>query len=79
MCVVVENGQQNPDIPDKTLPFKLAWKSLTKIKTCQFKDMWNKKSAESDVAPAGVKSYKFLFVLKKKSILQYSRNWWVSL
>ena len=28
--------------------------------------MWtNKKSAESDVAPAGIKSYKFLFVLKK--------------
>ena len=25
----------------------------------------NKKSAESDVAPAGIKSYKFLFVLKK--------------
>ena len=26
---------------------------------------FNKKSAESDVAPAGIKSYKFLFVLKK--------------
>ena len=25
----------------------------------------HKKSAESDVAPAGIKSYKFLFVLKK--------------
>ena len=25
----------------------------------------NKKSAESDVAPTGIKSYKFLFVLKK--------------
>ena len=25
----------------------------------------NKKSAESDVAPAGIKSYKFLFELKK--------------
>ena len=25
----------------------------------------NKKSAESDVAPVGIKSYKFLFVLKK--------------
>ena len=25
----------------------------------------NKKSTESDVAPAGIKSYKFLFVLKK--------------
>ena len=25
----------------------------------------NKKSMESDVAPAGIKSYKFLFVLKK--------------
>ena len=25
----------------------------------------NKKSAESDVAPAGIKSYKFLFALKK--------------
>ena len=25
----------------------------------------NKKSAESNVAPAGIKSYKFLFVLKK--------------
>ena len=30
----------------------------------------NKKSAESGVAPAGIKSYKFLFELKKKSILQ---------
>ena len=27
--------------------------------------LYNKKSAESDVAPAGIKSYKFLFVLKK--------------
>ena len=27
----------------------------------------NKKSAESDVAPAGIKSYKFLFILKKKN------------
>ena len=27
--------------------------------------MINKKSAESDVAPGGIKSYKFLFVLKK--------------
>ena len=26
----------------------------------------NKKSTESDVAPAGIKSYKFLFILKKK-------------
>ena len=25
----------------------------------------DKKSVESDVAPAGIKSYKFLFVLKK--------------
>ena len=30
--------------------------------------MLNKKSAESDVAPAGIKSYKFLFVLKKITI-----------
>ena len=29
------------------------------------KTVENKKSAESDVAPAGIKSYKFLFVLKK--------------
>ena len=28
-------------------------------------DIHNKKSAESDVAPTGMKSYKFLFVLKK--------------
>ena len=29
------------------------------------KQLHNKKSADSDVAPAGIKSYKFLFVLKK--------------
>ena len=33
----------------------------------------SQESAESEFAPAGIKSYKFLFVLKK-SILQYSRN-----
>ena len=33
------------------------------ILDCEFTK--NKKSAESDVAPAGIKSYKFLFVLKK--------------
>ena len=35
---------------------------------CQKTAGWqtvNKKSAESDVGPAGIKSYKFLFVLKK--------------
>ena len=31
----------------------------------RFLQLENKKSAESDVAPAGIKSYKFLFVLKK--------------
>ena len=29
------------------------------------KTVENKKSVEIDVAPAGIKSYKFLFVLKK--------------
>ena len=29
------------------------------------REIRNKKSAESDVTPAGIKSYKFLFVLKK--------------
>ena len=29
------------------------------------KEFYNKKSAESDVALAGIKTYKFLFVLKK--------------
>ena len=38
----------------------------------------DKKSAESGVAPAGIKSHKFLFELKI-SILLYSRDWCVSL
>ena len=35
-----------------------------KCNFCMGTPMHNKKSAESDVAPAGIKSYKFLFVLK---------------
>ena len=32
---------------------------------CEFTlEIGNKKSVESDIAPAGIKSYKFLFVLK---------------
>ena len=33
----------------------------------------NKKSAESDVAPAGIKSYKFLFVLKKIYFAEFKK------
>ena len=38
----------------------------------------NKKSIERGVAPAGIKSHKFLFELKT-TMLQYSNDWWVSL
>ena len=55
------------------LVFDIKWPSFkldleiinTNIFSNIYDDYFNKKSAESDVAPAGIKSYNFLFVLKK--------------
>ena len=41
------------------------YNSLTFASNCNYLSFKNKKSAESGVAPAGIKSHKFLFVLKK--------------
>ena len=43
----------------------MCLQKLMNIHLCVFKILENKKSAESGVAPAEIKSYKFLFVLKK--------------
>ena len=45
--------------------FKVRHTSTGFPKRCDRILINDKKSAESDVAPAGIKSYKFLFVLKK--------------
>ena len=46
--------------------FKLDLEIIkTNILSNIYDDYLNKKSTESNVAPAGIKSYKFLFVLKK--------------
>ena len=58
-----------------TQEVNLRYHSLSEISKSDFKyKVFNKKSAESGVAPAGIKSHKFLFELKKKTILQYSRD-----
>ena len=60
--------------PDQTAPEGAVWSvsSLLAIQLSILRKLHkkqnlneNKKSTGSDVAPAGIKSYKFLFVLKK--------------
>ena len=57
---------RNPDCRPSPDASKRGVLSGSTLFTCRdFYAKYNKKSAESGVAPAGIKSHKFLFVLKK--------------